>query len=78
MTKLRVIERNEEPTDQTTDRLRYLIALQRKVLWLSAWMIHNANHLRPSRDGLKVVMATPKPTDPVEKSTSGPSLARLG
>jgi pyruvate dehydrogenase E1 component len=54
MTKLRVIERNEEPTGQTTDRLRYLIALQRKVLWLSAWMIHNANHLRPSRDGLKV------------------------
>ena len=28
--------------------------LERKLLWLSAWMIHNANHLRPSRDGLKV------------------------
>jgi pyruvate dehydrogenase E1 component len=28
--------------------------LERKVLWLSTWMIHNANHLRPSRDGLKV------------------------
>ena len=24
------------------------------MLWLSTWMIHNANHLRPSRDGLKV------------------------
>ena len=24
------------------------------MLWLSSWMIHNANHLRPSRDGLKV------------------------
>ena len=23
-------------------------------MWLSAWMIHEANHLRPERDGLKV------------------------
>ena len=36
------------------DRLRLLHALERKVLWLSSWMIHNANHLRSSRDGLKV------------------------
>src|SRR5439155_22761139 len=36
------------------DKLRLLQALERKVLWLSTWMIHNANHLRPSRDGLKV------------------------
>jgi len=36
------------------DRLGLLQALERKVLWLSSWMIHNANHLRPSRDGLKV------------------------
>jgi pyruvate dehydrogenase E1 component len=36
------------------DRLRVLTALERKVLWLSSWMIHNANHLRPARDGLKV------------------------
>src|SRR5579884_681521 len=38
----------------SADRLRVLQALERKVLWLSTWMIHNANHLRPSRDGLKV------------------------
>jgi pyruvate dehydrogenase E1 component len=31
-----------------------LAALERKVLWLSAWMIHHANHIRPSADGLKV------------------------
>ena len=31
-----------------------LQALEQKILWLSAWMIHHANHLRPSRDGLKV------------------------
>src|SRR3954471_15855799 len=35
-------------------RLACLRALERKVLWLSTWMIHNANHLRASRDGLKV------------------------
>jgi pyruvate dehydrogenase E1 component len=36
------------------DKLACLRALERKVLWLSTWMIHNANHLRSSRDGLKV------------------------
>jgi len=34
--------------------LDILSALQRKVLWLSTWMIHNANHLRDNGDGLKV------------------------
>ena len=28
--------------------------LERKALWLSSWMIHNANHLRENVDGLKV------------------------
>jgi pyruvate dehydrogenase E1 component len=36
------------------ERLETLTALARKVLWLSSWTIHNANHLRPSTDGLKV------------------------
>ena len=36
------------------DKITCLRALERKVLWLSTWMIHNANHLRPNRDGLKV------------------------
>ena len=36
------------------DRLAALRALEAKVLWLAAWTIHHANHLRPSRDGLKV------------------------
>jgi len=35
-------------------RIAYLTKLQKKVLWLSSWMIHNANHLRESEDGLKV------------------------
>src|SRR5438309_1896937 len=37
-----------------SDSMACLTALERKVLWLSSWMIHNANHLRPNRDGLKV------------------------
>src|SRR5215469_5623232 len=36
------------------DKIACLRALERKVLWLSTWMIHNANHIRPNRDGLKV------------------------
>ena len=36
------------------NHLATLHALERKLLWLSAWMVHNANHLRPNRDGLKV------------------------
>src|SRR5215813_10209152 len=34
--------------------LETLNALSRKVLWLSSWTIHHANHIRPNRDGLKV------------------------
>jgi len=28
--------------------------LEKKILWLSSWTIHNANHIRESRDELKV------------------------
>ncbi|MER8804029.1 1-deoxy-D-xylulose-5-phosphate synthase N-terminal domain-containing protein [Mesorhizobium sp. M0998] len=35
-------------------KLEALSALEKKVLWLSTWMIHNANHLRENTDGLKV------------------------
>ncbi|MBS0472914.1 MAG: transketolase [Proteobacteria bacterium] len=38
----------------TDDRLAFLAELERKVLWLASWTIHNANHLRPNDDGLKV------------------------
>ncbi len=37
-----------------SSRLACLRELEKKVLWLSTWTIHNANHLRASRDGLKV------------------------
>ncbi len=35
-------------------RYDMLRALERKLLWLSTWMIHHANHIRENRDGLKV------------------------
>ena len=34
--------------------LKILAELERKVLWLASWTIHNANHLRDNGDGVKV------------------------
>ena len=36
------------------DKLAILRELEKKVLWLASWTIHNANHLRENTDGLKV------------------------
>jgi pyruvate dehydrogenase E1 component len=35
-------------------RIPILSDLERKVLWLATWTIHNANNIRPKTDGLKV------------------------
>ncbi len=42
------------PRVPDADTLSLLRALERKVLWLASWTIHNANHLRDQPDGLKV------------------------
>ena len=42
------------PVAETNQELDFISELDRKVHWLSAWTIHNANNIRPSRDGLKV------------------------
>src|SRR5215212_6758671 len=34
--------------------LRILAELEKKVLWLSSWTIHHANHIRESNNGVKV------------------------
>ena len=39
---------------ESLPRLDALRQIERKLLWLSSWMVHNANHVRPNRDGLKV------------------------
>ena len=36
------------------EHLAVLAQLMEKTLWLSSWMIHHANHIRPNSDGLKV------------------------
>ncbi len=38
----------------TIDRIAAIEALDTRLRWLAAWTIHNANNLRPKRDGLKV------------------------
>lgn len=39
---------------RTADLAATLSVLDERLRWLSAWTIHHANHLRPSRDGVKV------------------------
>lgn len=34
--------------------MRHLKIIEQRLLWLSHWMIHNANHIRPKEDGIKV------------------------
>jgi pyruvate dehydrogenase E1 component len=41
-------------SDLADEQSRMLAAIEKKLLWLASWTIHNANHLRPSRDKLKV------------------------
>ena len=51
------------PTTQKSNKLTnmpdkkdidLLIEVENKVRWLASWTIHNANNIRPSRDGIKV------------------------
>ncbi|HEX4552375.1 MAG TPA: transketolase [Xanthobacteraceae bacterium] len=42
------------PAPPAAGALALLRALEQKVLWLAAWTIHHANHVRQSHDGLKV------------------------
>ncbi|WP_043837174.1 hypothetical protein [Muricoccus aerilatus] len=41
-------------TETPATDLALISELERKVLWLATWMIHHANHLRDTGDGLKV------------------------
>ncbi|MBB3930331.1 pyruvate dehydrogenase E1 component [Kaistia hirudinis] len=40
--------------DTAAQKNAILGELERKVLWLAAWTIHNANHLRPNDEGIKI------------------------
>lgn len=45
------ITRSSGPNGET---LTVLAEIERKLLWLAAWMVHNANHLRPNPTGEKI------------------------
>jgi len=38
----------------SSEEIAILGELERKIRWLASWTIHNANYIRPSRDGIKV------------------------
>ncbi len=40
--------------DSRAELIRTLETIDQRLRWMSAWIIHNANHLRESRDELKV------------------------
>jgi pyruvate dehydrogenase E1 component len=42
------------PHGEDAQHLAMLRRLEQRILWLASWTIHHANHIRPSRDGLKV------------------------
>lgn len=33
---------------------QHLKTIEQRLLWLSHWMVHNANHIRPKEGGIKV------------------------
>jgi pyruvate dehydrogenase E1 component len=45
---------SDSGSSQHLDAIPLLEELEKRLRWLSAWTIHNANHVRESRDGLKV------------------------
>lgn len=40
--------------DGREEKMATIEALDSQLRWLSAWIVHNANHIREKRDGLKV------------------------
>ena len=41
-------------TDHRKEKIATIETLDARLRWLSSWTVHNANHLREKRDGLKV------------------------
>jgi len=51
--KPHIINTGQDSSDHN-ELISGLKELERKVLWLATYMIHNANHIRAKKDGLKV------------------------
>src|SRR3546814_19227862 len=52
-TQARMVSMATAISDKRQDLVGSLEALDTRLRWLSSWTIHNANHIRPKRDGLK-------------------------
>lgn len=44
----------QPPSPASNREIEHLQTLEERLRWLATWTIHNANHIRESRDGLKV------------------------
>ncbi len=55
---LAIRDRESRMTNMTAnaraEKIATIEALDARLRWLSAWIVHNANHIRQKRDGLKV------------------------
>ena len=40
--------------DRREEKIAAIETLDTRLRWLASWIVHNANHIRPKRDGLKV------------------------
>ncbi|MEY3915621.1 MAG: hypothetical protein RLZZ103_1120, partial [Pseudomonadota bacterium] len=40
--------------DKREEKIATIETLDTRLRWLASWIVHNANHIRPKRDGLKV------------------------
>lgn len=40
--------------DKREEKIAAIETLDGRLRWLASWIVHNANHIRPKRDGLKV------------------------
>jgi pyruvate dehydrogenase E1 component len=54
MDDMAAFQSDHAPADARSEAVAALRRLDERLRWLSTWMIHNANHLREHRDGLKV------------------------
>ncbi|MEC7965005.1 MAG: transketolase, partial [Pseudomonadota bacterium] len=43
-----------QTTTLDSQHIAHLKTLEQRLLWLSHWMIHHANHIRPKEDGIKI------------------------
>ena len=43
-----------EAISEEANKVQMLEMLEARLRWLASWTVHNANHIRPKRDGLKV------------------------